>query len=129
MIIFSIISTAISSAIMIAMGYIFPYIVLWYYSVKRKTTVKSLYSQIKEYDDLSNIFATSIFCGYFMAILLMGATFLELIHDSLSYTDLIFGCIAYPLTLFAVQLCWASESIKDSIDNTDKHLREQSIKI
>lgn len=129
MIVISIILTTIPTAIMIAMGYIFPYIVLWYYSVKRKTTVKSLYSQIKEYDDLSNIFATSIFCGYFMAILLMGATFLELIHNSLSYTDLIFGCIAYPLTLFAVQLCWASENIKDSIDNTDKHLREQSIKI
>ena len=129
MIIFSIILTTISTAIMIAMGYTFPYIVLWYYAMKRKTTVKSLYSQIKEYDNLSNIFATSIFCGYFMTILLMGATFLELIHNSLSYTDLIFGCIAYPLMLFAAQLCWASESIKDSIDNTDKHLREQSIKI
>lgn len=129
MVVFSIILTAISSAIMIAMGYTFPYIVLWYYAIKRKTTVKSLFSQIKEHGDLLCAFATSIFLGYFMAILLMGATFLELIHNSLSYTDLIFGCIAYPPTLFAVQLCWASEGIKESIDNTGKYLREQSIKI
>lgn len=129
MITISIILTAISTAIMIAMGYTFPYIVLWYYAIKRKITVKSLYSLAKEYDDLSEGFTTSIFCGYFMTILLMGATFLELVNHSLSYTDLIFGCIAYPLTLFAAQLCWASEGIKESIDNTGKYLREQSIKI
>ena len=59
----------------------------------------------------------------------MGATLLELANHTLSYTDLIFGLIAYPLTLFAAQLCWASEGIKESIDNTGKYLREQSIKI
>ena len=64
MIVFSIILTAISSAIMIAMGYTFPYIVLWYYAMKRKTTVKSLFSQIKEHGDLLCAFATSIFYGY-----------------------------------------------------------------
>lgn len=130
MIVFSIILTAIPSAIMIAMGYTFPYIVLWYYAMKRKITVKSLFSQIKEHDDLLCDFATSIFLGYFMAIVLVGATLLELAnHNTLSYTDLIFGLIAYPLALFAAQLCWASEGIKESIDNTDKYLREQSIKI
>ena len=129
MIVSSIILTAISSAIMIAMGYTFPYIVLWYYAIKRSITTKSLYLLVEEHDDLSEGFATSIFWGYFMVISLVGATFLELVNHTLSYTDLIFGCIAYPLTLFAAQLCWANESIKESIDNTDKHLREQSIKI
>lgn len=129
MIVFSIILTAISSAIMIAMGYTFPYIVLWYYAMKRKTTVKSLFSQIKEHSDLLCAFATSIFLGYFMVIGFVGATLLELMNHSLSYADLIFGLIVYPLTLFAAQLCWASEGIKESIDNTDKYLREQSIKI
>lgn len=130
MIVFSIILTAISSAIMIAMGYTFPYIVLWYYAMKRKTTVKSLFFQIKEHGDLLCVLATSIFLGYFMVIVLVGATLLELVnHNTLSYTDLIFGLIAYPLTLFAAQLCWASEGIKESIDNTGKYLREQSIKI
>lgn len=129
MIAISIILTAISSAIMIAMGYTFPYIVLWYYAMKRGTTVKSLYSLAKEYDGLSEGFATSIVLGYFITIVLAVATFVELMNHSLSYADLIFGCVAYPLTLFAAQLCWASEGIKDSIDNTDKYLREQSIKI
>ena len=129
MIIFSIILTAISSVIMIAMGYTFPYIVLKYYAIKRKTTVKLLYSLVEEYDDLSGAFATSIVCGYFIAILLVGATFLELINHTLSYADLIFGCIAYPLTLFAAQLCWASEGIKESIDIADDKLVNQSIKI
>ena len=129
MIAISIILTAISSAIMIAMGYTFPYIVLWYYAMKRKITVKSLFFQIKEHGDLLCAFATSIFLGYFMVIVLVGATLLELANHTLSYTDLIFGLIAYPLTLFAAQLCWASEGIKESIDNTGKYLREQSIKI
>ena len=129
MIVISIILTAISSAIMIAMGYTFPYIVLKYYAIKRKTTVKSLYSQIKEYGDLLGAFAPSIFLGYFMTIILVWATFVELVNHSLSYTDLIFSCIAYPLTLFAAQLSYASEGIKDSIDNTDKYLRKQLIKI
>lgn len=129
MIAISIILTAISSAIMIAMGYTFPYIVLQYYAIKRKTTVKSLYSLAKEYDGLFEGFTTSIVLGYFITIVLAVATFVELMNYSLSYADLIFGCVAYPLTLFAAQLCWASEGIKDSIDNTDKYLREQSIKI
>lgn len=129
MIAISIILTAISTAIMIAMGYTFPYIVLQYYAMKRGTTVKSLYSLAKEYDGLSEGFATSIVLGYFIVIVLVGATLLELANHTLSYKDLIFGLIAYPLTLFAAQLCWASEGIKESIDNTGKYLREQSIKI
>lgn len=129
MIVFSIILTAIPSAIMIAMGYTFPYIVLWYYAMKRKITVKSLFSQIKEHGDLLCYFATSIFLGYFMVIVLVGTTLLKLADHTLSYTSLIFGLIAHPLALFAVQLCLASEGIKESIDNTDKYLREQSIKI
>ena len=111
------------------MGYTFPYIVLQYYAMKRGTTVKSLYSLAKEYDGLSEGFATSIVLGYFIVIVLVGATLLELVNHTLSYTDLIFGLIAYPLTLFAAQLCWASEGIKESIDTTGKYLREQSIKI
>lgn len=114
---------------MIAMGYTFSYIVLQYYAIKQKTTVKSLYSLAKEYDGLSEGFATPIVLGYFITIVLAVATFLELMNHTLSYADLIFGCIAYPIALFAVQLYWASNDIKDSIDITGKHLQEQQIKI
>ena len=120
----------ISSACMVAMGYIIPYIVLGFYTIKRNTTVKSLHSLIKKYDDLSDSFGLSKAEGWGCGILglLLYFSFSQMSVE-LSNNDKITIFIIYPIILLSALLFINIYLIKSGIDSIDKNLSEQSIKI
>lgn len=119
----------IASVIIVIAGYVLPHIVLWYFAMKRKTTVKSLSLLIKKYDSLSDYFAFSLFMGYFISAVFLLIIYLDSTASPLPYNDMLFGSIAFPI-LFVVFMSWAlSYFIKDSLDIADDKLVNQSIKI
>ena len=119
----------IASVIIVITGYVAPYMALWFYAIKRKTTVKSLSLLIKKYDGLSDYFAFSLFMGYFISAVFLLIIYLDSKNSLLPYNDMLFGSIAFPI-LFVVFMSWAlSYFIKDSLDIADDKLVNQSIKI
>lgn len=119
----------IASVIIVITGYVAPYMALWFYAIKRKTTVKSLSLLIKKYDGLSDYFAFSLFMGYFISAVFLLIIYLDSKNSPLPYNDMLFGSIAFPI-LFVVFMSWAlSYFIKDSLDIADDKLVNQSIKI
>lgn len=120
----------IASAIIVITGYIAPYIVLWFYAMKRKTNVKSLSLLIKKYDGgVSDYFGFSMFMGYFITAVFLLLIYLDSKGSPLPYNDMLLGSIAFPI-LFVGFLSWAlSYFIKDSLDIADDKLVNQSIKI
>lgn len=119
----------IASVIIVIAGYVAPYIALWFYAMKRKTTVKSLSLLIKKYDSLSDYFAFSLFMGYFISAVFLLIIYLDSTESPLPYNDMLLGSIAFPI-LFVIFLLWAlSYCIKDSLDIADDKLVSQSIKI
>lgn len=119
----------IASVIIVIAGYVAPYIALWFYAMKRKTTVKSLSLLIKKYDSLSDYFAFSMFMGYFITAVFLLLIYLDSKNSPLPYNDMLLGCITLPI-LFVGFLSWAlSYLIKNSLDIADDKLVNQSIKI
>lgn len=119
----------IASVIIVIAGYVTPYIALWFYAMKRKTTVKSLSLLIKKYDSLSDYFAFSLFMGYFITAVFLLLIYLDSKNSPLTYNDMLFGSIGFPI-LFVVLMSWAlNYFIKDSLDIADDKLVNQSIKI
>ena len=119
----------IASVIIVIAGYVAPYIALWFYAMKRKTTVKSLSLLIKKYDSLSDYFAFSMFMGYFISAVFLLLIYLDSKKGPLPYNDMLLGCIGFPI-LFVVLMLWAlSYFIKDSLDIANDKLVNQSIKI
>lgn len=119
----------IASVIIVIAGYVAPYIALWFYAMKRKTTVKSLSLLIKKYDSLSDYFAFSMFMGYFISAVFLLLIYLDSKKGPLPYNDMLLGCITLPI-LFVGFLSWAlSYLIKNSLDIADDELVNQSIKI
>ena len=106
----------IASIIIVVTGYIAPYIVLQYFAIKRKTTVKLLDSLIKKYDSVSEYFKFSMFMGYFITAVFLLLIYLDSKNSPLTYNDMMLGSIAFPI-LFVVLLSWAlSYCFKDSLD-------------
>lgn len=119
----------IASVIIVITGYVAPYMALWFYAIKRKTTVKSLSLLIKKYDGLSDYFAFSLFMGYFISAVFLLIIYLDSKNSPLPYNDMLLGCITLPI-LFVGFLSWAlSYLIKNSLDIADDELVNQSIKI
>ena len=119
----------IASVIIVIAGYVAPYIALWFYAMKRKTTVKSLSLLIKKYDSLSDYFAFSMFMGYFITAVFLLLIYLDSKNSPLTYNDMLLGSIGFPI-LFVVLMLWAlSYFIKDSLDIANDKLVNQSIKI
>lgn len=119
----------IASVIIVIAGYVTPYIALWFYAMKRKTTVKSLSLLIKKYDSLSDYFAFSMFMGYFITAVFLLLIYLDSKNSPLTYNDMLLGSIGFPI-LFVVLMLWAlSYFIKDSLDIANDKLVNQSIKI
>lgn len=129
--IFLITTVIIASAIIVITGYVTPHFVLWYFALKRKTTVKSLSRLIKTYNNVSvsDYFKFSKFMGYFITAVFLLLIYLDSKNASLTYNDMLLGSIAFPI-LFIVLLSWAlSYCFKDGIDIADNKLANQSIKI
>ena len=131
MAVFLILAIAIVSVIMIIMGYVAPYVFLQYYAMKRKTTIKSLISLIENYGDLSDAFALSKFIGYFLTVAFVFVESLDfLTQHPVPYTDMIIGCIIWPLLVIVSLLYWIGYFIiKTEIDFVDDCLHNQSIKL
>lgn len=126
--IFLITLVVIASVTIVITGYVAPYVVLWYFAMKRKTTIKSLSLLIKKYDSISDYFGFSLFMGYFITAVFLLLIYLDSMESPLPYNDMLLGCIAFPI-LFAGLLSWALGScIKDSLDIVDNKLVSQSIK-
>ena len=120
----------IASVIIVITGYVAPYIVLWFYAMKRKVNVKSLSLLIKKYGGgVSDYFGFSMFMGYFITAVFLLLMYLDSKGSPLPYNDMLLGSIAFPI-LFVGFLSWAlSYFIKDSLDIADDKLVNQSIKI
>ena len=126
--IFLISSVIIASVIIVGAGYLIPYIVLQYYAIKRKTTVKSLSSLIKKYDNLSEHFGWSRFMACSVALVFVLLIYADSIQKPLPYNDIVYGCILTPLSLISLLLYMIGSGIKTSIDFADNNLRKQPIK-
>ena len=125
---FLILSIIIASVIIVGAGYLIPYIVLQYYAIKRKTTVKSLSSLIKKYDNLSEHFGWSRFIACSVALVFVLLIYADSIQKPLPYNDIVYGCILTPLSLISLLLYMICSGIKTSIDFADNNSRKQSIK-
>lgn len=130
MILFSIALVVIMSEIMIATGYVMPYIILWHYTVKRKTTIKPLILLIEKYGDLTDAFTLSKFFGYAVSGIFSMAAFLDFVtyHHLLFDETLLFGIIYLILTI-GLQLIFVGHEIKACINISDDGIYNQSIKI
>lgn len=128
MTVFLIALAVISCISTIAIGYLFPYIVLQFYAIKRKTTVKSLISLLEKHDNLSDVFALSHAeswgCGIF--VIIIGVS--QVLNRSVSYIETIAGFITMPILLFCSLIYIIGSPLKMDFEMIDDDLREQSIK-
>lgn len=126
--IFLISSVIIASTIMVGAGYLIPYIVLQYYAIKRKVTVKSLSFIAKKYSNLSEHFSWSKFIASSVTLVFILLIYADSIQKPLPYNDIVYGCVLVPLLVIGSLLYIIGGGIKTSIDFADNNLRKQPIK-
>ena len=126
--IFLISSVIIASTIMVGAGYLIPYIVLQYYAIKRKVTVKSLSFIAKKYSNLSEHFGWSKFIASSVTLVFILLIYADSIQKPLPYNDIVYGCVLVPLLVIGSLLYIIGGGIKTSIDFADNNLRKQPIK-
>lgn len=126
--IFLISSVIIASIIMVGAGYLIPYIVLQYYAIKRKVTVKSLSFIAKKYSNLSEHFGWSKFIASSVTLVFILLIYADSIQKPLPYNDIVYGCVLVPLLVIGSLLYIIGGGIKTSIDFADNNLRKQPIK-
>lgn len=126
--IFLISSVIIASIIMVGVGYLIPYIVLQYYAIKRKVTVKSLSFVAKKYSNLSEHFGWSKFIASSVTLVFILLIYADSIQKPLPYNDIVYGCVLVPLLVIGLLLYIIGGGIKTSIDFADNNLRKQPIK-
>lgn len=126
--IFLISSVIIASTIMVGAGYLIPYIVLQYYAIKRKVTVKSLSFIAKKYSNLSEHFGWSKFIASSVTLVFILLIYADSIQKPLPYNDIVYGCVLVPLLIIGSLLYIIGGGIKTSIDFADNNLRKQPIK-
>lgn len=126
--IFLISSVIIASIIMVGAGYLIPYIVLQYYAIKRKVTVKSLSFIAKKYSNLYEHFGWSKFIASSVTLVFILLIYADSIQKPLPYNDIVYGCVLVPLLVIGSLLYIIGGGIKTSIDFADNNLRKQPIK-
>lgn len=126
--IFLISSVIIASTIMVGAGYLIPYIVLQYYAIKRKVTVKSLSFIAKKYSNLSEHFGWSKFIASSVTLVFILLIYADSIQKPLPYNDIVYGCVLVPLLVIGSLLYIIGGGIKTSIDFADNNLHKQPIK-
>lgn len=113
----------------IVIGYLVPYIVLGFYAIKRKTTIKSSISLLNEYDSLFDVFSIShiegLGCGTFVVIISVA----QVLNHSVSYNDMMVEFSIIPIVVFCALLFIIGSLAKLGFGSIDGKLREQSIKI
>ena len=125
---FLILSVIIASATIFGAGYLIPYIVLQYYAIKRKVTVKSLSFIAKKYSNLSEHFGWSKFIASSVTLVFILLIYADSIQKPLLYNDIVYGCVLVPLLVIGSLLYIIGGGIKTSIDFADNNLRKQPIK-
>ena len=129
MIVFLITLGIIASLSIIVIGYLIPYIILGFYAIKRKITIKSLMAFIDEYDNLSELFALSHIEGWACGILGAILSVAYVLNHSLSYNEMIATFIITPIVVFCMLLIIIGCVTNINLEISDDNLRKQSIKI
>lgn len=129
MIVFLITLGIIASLSIIVIGYLIPYIILGFYAIKRKITIKSLMSFIDEYDNLSELFALSHIEGWAYGILSAILSVVCVLNHSLFYNEMIATFIITPIVVFCMLLIIIGYVTNINLEISDDNLRKQSIKI
>lgn len=129
MIVLLIILAVISGISTIAIGYLVPYIVLQFYAIKRKITVKSLISLLEKHDDLSDVFGLSHVEGWGCGISTIIICVLGVLAHSASYIETIIGFAIIQIVVFWSLIFIIGSIAKFDFKIIDDNLREQSIKI
>lgn len=129
MIVFLITLGIIASLSIIVIGYLIPYIILGFYAIKRKITIKSLMAFIDEYDNLSELFALSHIEGWACGILGAILSVACVLNHSLSYNEMIATFIITPIVVFCMLLIIIGCVTNINLEISDDNLRKQSIKI